>query len=53
MKTKHVQYETWGTCSKMIDVIADENDVIQQVFFTERIKKAQEFGSLKTTHKLG
>ena len=33
MKTKHVQYETWGTCSKMIDVTADENDVIQQVFF--------------------
>ena len=33
MKTKHVQYETWGTCSKMIDVTADEHDVIQQVFF--------------------
>ena len=33
MKTKHVQYETRGTCSKMIDVTADENDVIQQVFF--------------------
>ena len=33
MKTKHVQYETSGTCSKLIDVTADENDVIQQVFF--------------------
>ena len=26
-------YETSGTCSKMIDVTADENNVIQQVFF--------------------
>ena len=33
MKTKHVQYETQGTCSKLIDVTADENDIIQQVFF--------------------
>ena len=33
MKTKHVQYETHGTCAKFIDVTADENDVIQQVFF--------------------
>ena len=33
MKTKHVQYETHGTCSKLIDVTADENNVIQQVFF--------------------
>jgi uncharacterized protein (TIGR03905 family) len=33
MKTKHVLYETQGTCSKLIDVTADENDVIQQVFF--------------------
>ena len=33
MKTKHIQYETIGTCSKMIDVTADENDIIQQVFF--------------------
>lgn len=33
MKTRHVQYETTGTCSKMIDVSADENNVIQQVFF--------------------
>ena len=33
MKTKHVQYETHGTCSQMIDVTADEHDVIQQVFF--------------------
>ena len=33
MKTKHIMYETTGTCSKMIDVTADENNVIQQVFF--------------------
>lgn len=33
MKTKHVQYKTVGTCSQLIDVTADENDVIQQVFF--------------------
>ena len=33
MKTKHVQYQTSGTCSMMIDVTADENDIIQQVFF--------------------
>ena len=33
MTTKHVQYETFGTCSRLIDVTADENDVIQQVFF--------------------
>ncbi|MCR4603911.1 MAG: TIGR03905 family TSCPD domain-containing protein [Prevotella sp.] len=33
MATKHIQYETSGTCSVMIDVTCDENDVIQQVFF--------------------
>ena len=33
MKTKHVQYATQGTCSQLIDVTADENDLIQQVFF--------------------
>jgi len=33
MATRHIQYETTGTCSKLIDVTADENDVIQQVFF--------------------
>ena len=33
MATKHISYETQGTCSKMIDVTCDENDVIQQVFF--------------------
>lgn len=33
MKTKHIQYETQGTCSKLIDVTADENNIIQQVFF--------------------
>jgi uncharacterized protein (TIGR03905 family) len=33
MATKHVQYATHGTCSKLIDVTADEHDVIQQVFF--------------------
>ena len=33
MKTKYIQYETTGTCSKLIDVTVDENDIIQQVFF--------------------
>ena len=33
MATKHIQYETSGTCSRLIDVTADENDIIQQVFF--------------------
>ena len=33
MATKHIQYATTGTCSKLIDVTCDENDVIQQVFF--------------------
>ena len=33
MATKHIAYETQGTCSKMIDVTCDENNVIQQVFF--------------------
>lgn len=33
MRTKHVQFATEGTCSKIIDVTADEHDVIQQVFF--------------------
>jgi uncharacterized protein (TIGR03905 family) len=30
---KHIQYQTVGTCSKLIDVTADENNTIQQVFF--------------------
>ena len=30
---KHVQYQTQGTCSVLIDATADDNDVIQQVFF--------------------
>ncbi len=33
MAAKHIMYETQGTCSKMIDVTCDENDVIQQIFF--------------------
>ena len=33
MKTKHIQYETKGTCSRLIDVTADKNNIIQQVFF--------------------
>ena len=33
MATKHIQYQTQGTCSQLIDVTADENDIIQQVFF--------------------
>ena len=30
---KHIQYQTQGTCSQLIDVTVDHNDVIQQVFF--------------------
>ena len=30
---KHIQYQTEGTCSLLIDVVADDNDVIQQVAF--------------------
>ena len=30
---KHIQYQTQGTCSVMIDVTADDNDVIQDVAF--------------------
>ena len=33
MATKHVQYQTTGTCSQLIDVTCDENNIIQQVFF--------------------
>ena len=29
MKTKHVQYQTHGTCSQLIDVTADENNGIR------------------------
>ncbi|MBQ9654447.1 MAG: TIGR03905 family TSCPD domain-containing protein [Prevotella sp.] len=34
MKTRHIMYSPTGVCSRAIDVTADENDVIQQVFFT-------------------
>jgi len=30
---KHLTYQTKGTCSKLIDLTVDDNDVIQQVFF--------------------
>ena len=30
---KHIQYPTQDTCSLLIDVTADENDIIQQVSF--------------------
>ena len=30
---KRVQYQTEGTCSQMIKVSADENNVIKDVFF--------------------
>jgi uncharacterized protein (TIGR03905 family) len=30
---KHIQYQTQGTCSQLIDMTVDENEVIQQVFF--------------------
>ena len=30
---KHIQYRTQGTCSQLINVTADENDIIQDVTF--------------------
>lgn len=30
---KHIQYPTQGTCSVLIDAVADDNDIIQQVQF--------------------
>lgn len=30
---KHIQYQTQGTCSQLIDVTVDNNNVIQQVYF--------------------
>ena len=30
---KHIQYQTQGTCSQLIDVTVDDNNVIQQVYF--------------------
>ena len=30
---KHIQYQTQGTCSMLIDVTADDNDIIQNVAF--------------------
>ena len=30
---KHIQYQTQGTCSVLIDMTADDNDVIQNVAF--------------------
>lgn len=30
---KHIQYQTEGTCSQLIDVTVDDNNVIQQVYF--------------------
>jgi len=30
---KHIMYPTQGTCSKMIDVTVDDDDVVRQVMF--------------------
>lgn len=30
---KHIQYQTQGTCSVLIDVTVDDNDTIQDVAF--------------------
>jgi uncharacterized protein (TIGR03905 family) len=30
---KHIQYRTKGTCSLMIDVVADDDETIRQVSF--------------------
>ena len=33
---KHLAYQTHGTCSRMIDVVIDENNVIRHVEFYDR-----------------
>ena len=33
LNMKHIQYRTQGTCSLLIDVVASDDDVIQQVAF--------------------
>ena len=33
MKTKRIQYTTTGTCSRCINITADDNNIIQQVEF--------------------
>ena len=30
---RKIQYQTQGTCSKVIEVISDDNDIIQDVVF--------------------
>ena len=30
---KHIQYQTQGTCSVLIDVVSDEDNIIQNVAF--------------------
>ena len=30
---KHIQYQTQGTCSVLIDVVTDEDNIIQDVAF--------------------
>ena len=30
---KHLAYQTHGTCSRMIDVVVDENNIIRRVQF--------------------
>ncbi len=30
---KHIQYQTQGTCSQLIDITADDNGIIQDVYF--------------------
>ena len=30
---KHIQYQTQGTCSVLIDVVADEEEIIREVSF--------------------
>ncbi len=44
---RHIQYQTQGTCSQVIDVTVDDNDVIQQVFFLGGCN-----GNLKAVGKL-
>lgn len=31
---RHITYKTQGTCSQFIDVDVDDNNIVQQVYFT-------------------
>ena len=44
---RHITYKTQGTCSQFIDVDVDDNNIVQQVYFTGGCN-----GNLKAISKL-